>query len=83
MKKENYGILLIILGNLLYLSYIFFENKISSSFSEFSSGVLLGLSIGTNLVGIIITSKNIAENSKNSYMLIKKYYKVYCFIKRN
>ena len=83
MKKENYGILLIILGNLLYLSYIFFGNKISSSFSEFSSGVLLGLSIGTNLVGIIITSKNIAENSKNSYMLIKKYYKVYCFIKRN
>ena len=66
MKKENYGILLIILGNLLYLSYIFFGNKISSSFSEFSSGVLLGLSIGTNLVGIIITSKNIAENSKNS-----------------
>ena len=66
MKKENYGILLIILGNLLYLSYIFFENKISSSFNEFSSGVLLGLSIGTNLVGIIITSKNIAENSKNS-----------------
>lgn len=64
MKKENYGILLIILGNLLYLSYIFFENKISSSFNEFSSGVLLGLSIGTNLVGIIITSKNIAENSK-------------------
>ena len=50
MKKENYGILLIILGNLLYLSYIFFGNKISSSFSEFSSGVLLGLSIGTNLV---------------------------------
>ena len=74
MKKENYGILLIILGNLLYLSYIFFENKISSSFSEFSSGVLLGLSIGTNLVGIIIISKNIAENSKNSYMLIKRYY---------
>lgn len=74
MKKENYGILLIILGNLLYLSYIFFENKISSSFSEFSSGVLLGLSIGTNLVGIIITSKNIAEKSKNSYMLIKRYY---------
>ena len=72
--KKNYGLLLIILGNLLYLSYIFFGNKISSSFSEFSSGVLLGLSIGTNLVGVIITSKNIAENSKNSYMLIKRYY---------
>lgn len=71
MKKENYGILLIILGNLLYLSYIFFENKISSSFSEFSSGVLLGLSIGTNLVGIIITSKNIAENSKK-YLYVNK-----------
>ena len=66
MKKENYGILLIILGNLLYLSYIFFENKISSSFNESSSGVLLGLYIGSNLVGIIIISKYIAENSNNS-----------------
>lgn len=64
MKKENYGILLIILGNLLYLSYIFFGSKVSSNFGDFSSGVLLGLSVATNLVGIIITAKNIAENSK-------------------
>lgn len=66
MQKENYGRLLIILGNLLYLSYIFFESKVSSNFDDSTSGILLGLSIGTNLVGIIITSKNIAENSKNS-----------------
>lgn len=66
MQKENYRRLLIILGNLLYLSYIFFKSKVSSNFDDFTSGILLGLSIGTNLVGIIITSKNIAENSKNS-----------------
>lgn len=64
MKEGKLGVFLIILGNLLYLSYIFFGNKVSSSFSEFSSGVLLGLSIATNLVGIILTAKNIAENGK-------------------
>ncbi len=37
MQKENYGILLIILGNLLYLSYIFFKSKVSSNFDDFTS----------------------------------------------
>ena len=64
MKKENYGILLIILGNLLYLSYIFFGSKVSSNFGDFTSGILLGLSIGTNLVGIIISAKNMSKKEK-------------------
>lgn len=62
MKKLKSGISMIILGNLLYLSYIFFTGNESNSFSDFSSGLLLGLSIGCNLIGIILvaiyTSKN-------------------------
>lgn len=62
MKKLKSGISMIILGNLLYLSYIYFTGNESNSFSDFSSGLLLGLSIGCNLIGIILvaiyTSKN-------------------------
>ena len=54
MKKLKSGISLIVLGNLLYVLYIFFCGNEMSSFSEFSSGVLLGLSIGCNLVGIVL-----------------------------
>ena len=64
MKKENYGIFLIILGNLLYLSYIFFSSKVISNFGDFSSGVLLGLSIATNLVGIIATVRSMSKKGK-------------------
>lgn len=62
MKKLKSGISMIILGNLLYLSYIYFTGNESNSFSDFSSGLLLGLSIGCNFIGIILvaiyTSKN-------------------------
>ena len=64
MKKENYGILLIILGNLLYLSYIFLGSKVSSNFGDFSSGVLLGLSVATNIVGIIATVYSMSKKGK-------------------
>lgn len=64
MQKENYGRLLIILGNLLYLSYIFFKSKVSSNFDDSTSGLLLGLSIGTNLVGIIISAKNMSKKER-------------------
>ncbi len=54
MNKGKTGILLIILGNILYLAYTFFCGNEVTSFSEFSSGLLLGLSIGINLTGIIL-----------------------------
>ena len=53
MNKLKIGIFLIILGNILYLSYIFFTGNETSSFGEFTRGLLLGLSVGINLVGII------------------------------
>ena len=66
MKKVNKGIYLIILGNLLYLTYIYiyFCKNQSGNFSDFSSGVLLGLSIGVNILGIIITVTYISKNNK-------------------
>ena len=64
MKKLKTGILLIILGNLSYLAYIFFCGNETSNFSDFSSGLLLGLSIGCNLVGIILTVAYMSKNNK-------------------
>ena len=55
MNKLKTGIILIILGNILYLSYIFFTGNEMSSFGEFTKGLLLGLSVGANLVGIILS----------------------------
>lgn len=64
MKNMKTGIFLIILGNVLNLSYIYFCGNETSSFSEFSSGLLLGLSIGCNLLGIIITIVNLPKDKK-------------------
>ena len=63
MKKLKTGISLIMLGNLLYLAYIYFCGNETNDFGDFSSGFLLGLSIWCNLVGIILT---IAYMSKNN-----------------
>ena len=54
MNKLKIGVFLIILGNILYLSYMFFTGNETSPFGEFTNGLLLGLSVGVNLVGIIL-----------------------------
>ena len=64
MKKLKIGTLLIILGNLLYLAYIYFCGNETSDFGNFSSGLLLGLSIECNLVGIILTVAYMSKNNK-------------------
>ena len=65
MKKLKTGTLLIILGNLLYLAYIYFCGNEKSDFGNFSSGLLLGLSVGVNLVGIILTVAYMSKNSED------------------
>ena len=65
MNKGKTGILMIILGNVLYLVYTFFCGNETTPFSEFSSGLLLGLSIGINLTGIILLSIYISKNENN------------------
>lgn len=64
MKNLRLGLFLIMLGNILYMCYIYFCGNESSSLDEFSSGLLLGLSIGINLVGIIISALYVKNNSK-------------------
>ena len=64
LKNLTLGLFLIILGNILYMCYIYFNGNESSSIGEFSSGLLLGLSIGINLVGIIISVLYVKNNSK-------------------
>lgn len=53
MKSLKFGVSLVILGNILYLMYIFFTGD-KGSFGEFTSGLLLGLSVGISLIGIIL-----------------------------
>ena len=65
MNKGKTGILMIISGNILYLAYILFCSDEITPFSEFSSGLLLGLSVGINLVGIILLVLYISKNEKN------------------
>lgn len=64
MNQLKSGILSIILGNLLYLVYIFLSGNETTNFGDFSKGVLLGLSIGSNLVGIILTAAYIGKKDK-------------------
>lgn len=64
MKNLKLGLTLIILGNLLYLAYIYFTGNETNNFGDFSSGLLLGLSIGSNLVGIILTVSYISKNKE-------------------
>lgn len=65
MNKLKIGIYLIILGNILYLSYIFFTGNETSSFGEFTKGLLLGLSVGTNLIGIILSIIYVSKEKKS------------------
>lgn len=66
MNKLKSGISLIVLGNLLYIAYILFCKNETTSFGEFTSGLLLGLSIGVNLIGIILSVLYISETSKKN-----------------
>ena len=72
MHKGKTGILLIILGNILYLAYTLFCGNEVTPFSEFSSGLLLGLSIGINLIGIILLVLYISKNEKNKWLYRKE-----------
>ncbi len=65
MNKGKTGILMIILGNILYLAYTFFCSNETTPFGEFSAGLLLGLSIGINLTGIILLALYISKNEKS------------------
>ena len=65
MNKGKTGILMIILGNILYLIHTFFGSNEITPFGEFTSGILLGLSIGINLIGIILLAQYVSKIEKD------------------
>ena len=64
LKRLKVSVALIILGNLLYLALSFFSDS-NSSFQEFTSGLLLGLSIGITLIGILLLLYTIVKYNKD------------------
>lgn len=64
MKKIKIGTFLIVLGNVLYLLSMSLMDTSSSNFGDFSSGLLIGLSIGSNLIGIILMVSYMYQNKK-------------------
>ncbi len=59
LKSSAY---LIILGELLYYCLNIFGKNPSTDFANFTSGLLLGLSIGMKVVGIILLLICITKN---------------------
>ncbi len=66
IKKLKLSAFLILLGEILYWLLGFLENTDNSFWQSFTTGVLLGLSVGINLVGIILLISNIAKLSRQS-----------------
>ncbi len=64
IKKLKVSALLIILGEILSVALDFCGGSNGSTFSEFTTGVLLGLSVGMKLVGIILLIFYIVKVSK-------------------
>jgi hypothetical protein len=64
MKNLKTGITLIVLGNVLYVSKDFFDSVVSSNFSDFTQGFLLGSGVGLNVIGIILVFVYMARKGK-------------------
>lgn len=60
MKDLKISIILIIIGNLLYITNNFLTENIN--INDFVSGLLVGISIGVNLIGIVLSAKYVAKN---------------------
>ncbi len=66
LKKLKVSLILIVLGNVLYWILSFLSNSNNSVFSEFTSGLLLGISIGINIIGILLLIYYIVKYEQNS-----------------
>ena len=65
IKNLRASAILLILGEMLYWLLTYFFKNSTSNFSEFISGILLGLSVGMKIVGIILLLISLAKYSKN------------------
>ena len=68
MKKELIIciiiIFLIIIGNVLYWILEYRTSNDINPFSEFLTGVLLGISVGINIIGIVLLVSYIVKNKE-------------------
>ena len=64
LKKLKASATLIILGEILSWSLNYFASDATSNFGEFTSGILLGLSVGMKLIGIILILFVVIKYSK-------------------
>lgn len=64
MKKLILGISLTVFSIIIYISKNYFSKQETTNFDKFSSGILIGLSIGIFLVGIIMIVCYIVEKNK-------------------
>lgn len=64
IKKLEGSALLIIIGEVLSWVLPYFSNNDNTDFSQFTSGVLLGLSVGMKLIGILLLFLSIVEYKK-------------------
>ena len=64
MKKLISSISLIIFSAILYISKNYFSKQETTNFDKFSGGILIGLSIGIFLVGIVMIICYIVEKNK-------------------
>lgn len=73
----------IILRMVLYLPS---QNKKRKNINDFVSGLLVGISIGVNLIGIVLAAKYVAKNKQDSFIwvfyLIIKLYVIILLLKR-
>ena len=68
LKKLKISASLIIIGELLSWSLNYFSNN-TSNFGEFTTGILLGLSVGMKLLGIILLLFYIVKYKEKKWII--------------
>lgn len=66
LKKLKVSLILIVLGNVLYWILSILSNSNNGAFSEFTSGFLLGIAVGVNIIGILLLIYYIVKYDENS-----------------
>lgn len=73
MKNLKVGVTFIILGNLLYLAKDFFGGGDPSDFESFADGLMSGLAVGTNIIGIILVFVYMANEERTKRKNIRRF----------
>ena len=59
MNELKAGLSLVVIANICYVLYIYFSKDNTTNLSDFLSGLILGSSVGANIVGIRTIAKYI------------------------